>query len=132
MSIGWATVYKTILAYLAANLTTMLVYPGQDVPASGTWIEVHFIGGSTQIDRISGKQRASQMLQLGIFSTATGQYVIPTVIDEIQTALLRKTIYDAAHGIRFLEIDTTPELGNSVEKIAQYRACTVQAWIEEL
>ena len=131
--IDWKAVHKKICEYLVANWTlTEIVWPGQDVPETGTWIEWHFLGGNTQIDRKSSKMRASLICQAGMFSTDSGLYVLSDVWTALQTLLQRVTIFDATHGIRFLEISTTPIFDGANKKVLQYRAATITAEIQEL
>jgi hypothetical protein len=131
----WIEVEKTIFTYIATWTETAILWPGQAVrPTGETWIEPHIISCDSDFVGKTDKERATILVQIGIFSRSQNQYSLSSILKELSDFLHQKDLVSTNYTIRFGDLSSVPVYwrgSENTEKNLQYRACSITARIWE-
>ena len=83
------------------------VWPLQDKPAAGTWIEVHFLDRNSNFGRRAGKQNGYCLFQVSIFSLVQDLYQAGKVLHDLEQVLNQANFKSLHYQIRCGALQST-------------------------
>lgn len=129
----WEEIDKAICTKIETYSGTK-VWPLQDKPASGTWIEVHFLDRNDNFGRRAGKKNGYSLFQISLFSLVQDLYKVGQVLHDLSALLSQANFTSANYQIRCGALQSTQvnqARGDELKGISHV-AITMTATIWEL